>query len=758
MNLEGRATPSGPTISGPPAANLLVTRFTLSFALVSGAASLLPLFAASWLATPPRGLDRGASLAWYLPTLCVFFGVVATGGLLRAPGKSIRTFAVLFIYAGLFAALPAIVAAYVSGVAAKDLVRAAAAPVLVAGSALLARAVDGSRGVKIFVALFLLFAVAVPGVAIAAHAAGVATPFARLADVSPVTYVWRIATRRAATGAPAWWIAAASVWCALPIVARYGRKAAAVGLTVLAAGFAVPFVDPPAMPVLSVGTARSMPQADARIEAPYGPWTRTGGRTVLRVSVPHGSGRVEWRFRTERRSDPADGAAREFAVVLLSGETDVVLVGPGGERRLPLPVAAAGPDSPLVLVKNVSGGAAARLYAEPPPSWSVAEIPPGFAAAAAEVFDVVVIDAAVYAGLAATERTEYDRFAAFGGALALVDPLAAAGPPDVRPDGEGRRVLVRNIADLDATKLRRRPVDYLDPALRSVFLRPDWARVDLTSLAWFLVLYHTAFLFAFLLPWRLDAHKSSAVYLVSTGFVLVAVVFGGRAVLRSFFLRDNQTATQSFTAATIDCSAAEPRRAVVRQWRSYASMSGERRDLVVGGPLTGVYRVPGEAPFRLAEDAAEVRLVDVELDRFQRNVLVREDRNEPMPLDLTLVRTAAAATARIIPVADTDDRSGFRSAVFDAAWLLDGKGGALPGFRTPDGSFRFEEGRQASAAPPLEVRAAVARSCPPEWAVGGGRARVVVTGRGLRRFDDAEGYFNVEDRGFCLVFVVRDDG
>lgn len=746
MNIDGRATPPLPTVPGKPAANVLVTRFTLSFALVSGAASLLPLFAASWLAEPPRGLDRGASLAWYLPTLCIFFGVVATGGLLRAPGKSIRTFAVLFLYAGLFAALPAVVAAYVSGVTAADLGRAAAAPACVAGLALLSRALDGSRGVKLFVALFLLFAVAVPGVALAAYAAGVATPFARLAELSPTAYVWKIATRRPAEGAAAWWIVAAAAWAALPIVARFGRKAAAVGLAALTAGFAGPFAAP------------ASPQDDVRLEAPYGPWTRAGGRTRLRASVPRATGRVEWRFRTETRTEPADGAAREFSVVLAAGETDVVLSGPEGDRRVPLPVAAAGLESPLVLVRNVAGGAAARVLAAPPSSWSVAEVPPGFAAAAAEVFDVVVIDAPIYADLPDTERAEYDRFAAFGGALVVIDPNAAAGPPTIRPDGEGRRVVVRSGDELDATKLRRRPVDYLDPALRSVFLRPDWARVDLTSLAWFLVLYHAAFLLAFLLPWRLDAHKSSVVYLVSTGFVLVAVVFGGRAVLRSFFLRDNQTATQSFTAATVDCTASTPRRAVVRQWRSYASMSGERRDLVVGGPGTGVYRAAGDAPFRVSEDAEAFRLADVELDRFQKNVLVREDRDERAPLDLVLERSATGETARIVPIADADDRAGFRLAAFDAAWLLDGQGGAVPGTLDPDGSFRFEAGKPAAGGPPIEVRSAVARSSPPAEAAGGGRRRVVVTGRGLRRFDDVRGYFNVEDRGFCLVFVVRDGG
>jgi hypothetical protein len=534
----------------------------------------------------------------------------------------------------------------------------------------------------------------------------------------------------------------------MPFVARRNglRAAAAVAIVAATFGFAAP---------QGSSGAKPDPHAAWTLSAPYGPRTRAGARTMFLVRAPGSGGALTLRFRTERRTIPADGGDHLIAAVLAPDEVDVVAEIDGVARRRALPAIPARAEEALTLVDGEAGGAAARLLQSGRAGIAASVLPPNFRAEEAEAFDAAAIDRARYDAVSSAVRAELDRFAALGGTLVLIDPAA---PPDAGAsfaDGEGRRRLVRDATALEARALLRRPVDHFDPALRSVFLRPDWARVDLAPLALFLVLYHLAFLAAFLVPWRLDAKKSSGVYLASTGFVLAVVVLSGRAVLRSFFLRDNQTATQAFTAATIEATP-QGGRAVLRQWRSYASMSGERRDLVVGGPDVAIYRATDAPPYDVAVGALELRLRGLELDRFHKSVLVRDDRVGAAPLRLELRPDGAGAEiATVRPTDAGEDPVGLRLAEFTGAWLLDSDGSTR--YAAPDaaGRFRFVAGA-AGAAPPPEVRAAVARSVPPDRAAGGGPRRLVVVGRGAGRLDRTEGYFLVEDRGFALIFVVSE--
>lgn len=738
---------AGPSSTAGRPTNLVVTRFTLAFAAVSAAASLLPLFAAGAFAAPPRGLDRGASLAWYGLSLACFFGCVAPAATARDSGRSLRPWATLYVFAGLFASVPAAVAAYVSGVAWTDLARLAAAPAALAGTSLFLRAAFGPAGGRAACALFFVLGVALPAVPLAARTFGGEPPFAAACELSPTWWTFRLATRRPAPDAAAWWAVAAATWIGALCVARFGRKpAAGAAAAVAAAAFA--FAPAPQGPLDGV-----------RIEAPAGPDARAGARTPLRVVKPAGA--LELRFATELRRLPAEATTVDLLVVLTPDERDVELRAGGAARRAPLPCATLPASTALAGVVTRPGGAVARAASETPVAgFAVRDLgdAAGLDAAALEGFDVLALEAAAYAALPAADVARFDRYAAEGGTLLLLGPRPA-GVPAARLDGEGRRIFGGALAELDATAVRRRVPDATDPALRSVFLRPDWARVDLGRLATFLVLYHVAFLLAFLLPWRLDAHKSSNVYLVSVGFVLVVVVFGGRAALRSFFLRDNQVATQSFTAALFDADPSGAPRALVRQWRSFASMSGETRDLPLSAPgRTTVYRDRTRAPLPFSDDGP-ARLAGVFLDRFDAHVLLREDRLDPAPLAATEEPRVDGTVFRVAPTPGAPDPARLRFATPRRAWLWDGVGTAVEGASDGPWSFRFAAAVASAApgsganGPPVEVRAVVARSVPPRPGDLPVR-RLVVTLDGAARLDDPSSYFNVEDRGAVLIFAV----
>jgi hypothetical protein len=449
---------------------------------------------------------------------------------------------------------------------------------------------------------------------------------------------------------------------------------------------------------------------------------------------------------------PRDGAPQDVCVVLTRRETDVGVRIGGDLRRVALPTAPLDPATALIGAATTDGGAeVARLVDAPPSGCVVVDLGDlrGLSAGELEAFDALAVGSRSRAAAAVL-----DAFVAQGGIAVEL----GAPPTSPRAFGEGRRLKAATASDVDFAALRRRPADAFDPALRSLFVRPDWARVDLKPLALFLVLYHVAFLAAFLLPWRLDAKKSSNVYLVSTGFVVVVVVFGGRAALKSFFFKDNQVATQCFTAATIVANADGPPVASLRQWRLFASMSGERRTLPVPSCRDGVvYRDRNAAPLRFETGPFGERVVDAPLDRFAAMTLLREDRFGASPIEARLETRADGLVARLSPRPDVDDPAGLRFARPRRAWFLDGAAPAREGRRLPDGGFAFAAASSASppgaaAEPPPEVRAVVARATPHDGAASG--RRVVFLVDGVRRLDDASSYFFVEDRGAALVFDV----
>jgi hypothetical protein len=739
---------AGPTSTAGRPTNLVVTRFTLAFAAVSAAASLLPLFAAGAFATPPRGLDRGASLAWYGLSLACFFGCVAPA----RDGARSRAFAAALGDALRLRRAVRVRARRGRGLRVGRRVDRSRAPRRGAGRARRdvaapARGVRSGGRPRRVRAVLRARRRAARGPARRADVRrrtavrGRVRAFADVVDL-PAGDAPRRARRGRVVGGRRRDVDRRPVRRALRPQAgggrRRGRRRRRVRLRSRAAGFA-------------------RRRADRSAGRPRRP---RGARTPLRVVKPAGA--LELRFATEIRRLPADATTVDLLVVLTPRRTRRRTArGRRGAAR-----AAAVRD--LARVDRARGrrdaprrGRRARAAAETPAGgFAVRDLgdAAGLDASALEGFDVLALEAAAYAALPAADVARFDRYAAEGGTLLLLG-ARPAGAPAARLDGEGRRMFGGALAELDATSFRRRVPDATDPALRSVFLRPDWARVDLGRLAAFLVLYHVAFLLAFLLPWRLDAHKSSNVYLVSVGFVLVVVVLGGRAALRSFFLRDNQVATQSFTAALFDADPRGAPRALVRQWRSFASMSGETRDLPLPAPgRTTVYRDRARPPLPFSDDGP-IRLAGVALDRFDAHVLLREDRVDPAPLAVTEEPRVDATVFRIAPTAGAPDPARLRFATPRRAWLWDGVGAAVEG--APDGpwAFRFAAAGATAApgtganGPPVEVRAVVARSVPPRPGDLPVR-RLVVTLDGAARLDDPSSYFNVEDRGAVLIFDV----
>ncbi|HYC76599.1 MAG TPA: hypothetical protein VEI02_03125 [Planctomycetota bacterium] len=757
---EGRAAVA------PPADNRLVTRFVMGFAAISCAASLAPLVAVDVFGRrAPAGFGRDASLACYLAALLLWAGAVLPGGFARDRGARLTPWWALIAFAGMFAAVPAVVAAYVSGVAAPDLAGLAAIPATVAGAALLLRAALGARAPFVIVALTGLLLVAAPGVVFVCDMLGARPPGLAWLDATPAVAAWRGATRRGPVHATPWMIAAAATWAAAPFVARRARaKASSTPASVAVSVVAVVALVAPAFSAGGAFAATSTIDAGASADAPtfaapLGPWTRAGARTPVVMSATGGEGATTVALRTEVRLVPADGAEHAWTATPRADDVDFEVTRAGATVRRPLPFAAADPARLLVAVgAGVDAGAVrAAAAAAGRPLEVVAlsaeasrpeEICARFGPAAYESFDVLaLLEPASDAPAASARRAAVERYAALGGTAAWV----GGGSAPARPFGQGRLARARDASEIAAAAAPRRRSDPFDATLLSLFARPDWQRLDLTKLTWFLLAYHAAFVAAFLLPWRLDGHKTSAVYLASVGFTLAATAFGARAVLRCFFLRDNQVYTQAFTLATFD-GAGDTRRHVLRQYRCFASMSGEERDLPIPpGRDVVVYRDPSRPAHVFDETPGSEGLADAPLDRRRAKVLMREDVTGPPPLRLEADAVDGARRLRLRPEAAAEDPTRLRLAAPRAAWVLEPDGRVTPG--RPDGDgYVFDGGPRTGDDLPAEVRALLGRyasgfdGAPPP----GPRAVFLVDG--AARLDGTEGYFHVEDRGAALVF------
>jgi len=233
------------------------------------------------------------------------------------------------------------------------------------------------------------------------------------------------------------------------------------------------------------------------------------------------------------------------------------------------------------------------------------------------------------------------------------------------------------------------------------------------------------------------------VYLVSVGTVMVLVVGAAWWSLRQFFLRDNQVYTQALTYVTVPAGSPD---AVIRQFRSYASMSGERRDVPweEGRDLVA-YRDPGGRERTLALGGAR-RLEGVWLDRFQSKLVVREDLVQRAPVELV----PEGNGFRLRPVAGAPDPTGLKLCTIKAAVLIGSDLTVLAA--SVDGTRITPLG----PAPPGGAGAldAFARTLLGRFRPAGGGRVVILRASGVRRLDDVAGFFHVEDLEAVLAFDV----
>jgi hypothetical protein len=210
---------------------------------------------------------------------------------------------------------------------------------------------------------------------------------------------------------------------------------------------------------------------------------------------------------------------------------------------------------------------------------------------------------------------------------------------------------------------------------------------------------------------------------------MAVVVLVGWWSVRKVFLRDNQVYTQSLTYVAVP-SGDGP--AVVRQFRSYASMSGERRGMPwpAGRDLV-VYR--DRAKPQGVIDLGSRRLDEVWLDRFHAKLLVREDLVIPAPFAIDV----EDGGFRLRPRAGAPDPLGLLNGAITRAAVVE-----------PDGSLRSAkvEGYGIRVGDPVEPGAAnaldpLARQLRGRFRRDGGRRLVVLRFSGIQRLDDTSGLF-----------------
>jgi hypothetical protein len=715
-------------VNGAGSRNRSISTFVVAFAALSLVASALPLLShGNGDASLVPGLDRGTSFAAYSLFLLLFAFFFLPGAFRGDPGPGLGRWAPLAAFALLFATVPAVTAAYISGVARPQALGMGGLVASACAIVILLRAFAGTAATAVAFAIGGLTLFVLPAIEALAWTTG--TPLrVPVGALSLVSWMRRLVFVREPVN-PAWIMAAAGVLWIVVIVAgvRRARAAAALGLVVLAPLAALPEAPP-----------------SASVRPVLGTFARAGVRLPFAISVKGEGGEAEVAFRSESVKVPADGQSYPALVALTQGETEAEVILGAERARVLLPLRWGDPSKPLVGALGSSFAQTVATVARKAEvvafELSAAPQVPG----ALEVFDTIAVAAADWGELRAEQRGLLERYAALSGNVVVV-----GDSPGSRPESR-RTGLVQSVshpwmlADLDLRRPFEVGPDAFDRTPASGFERPDWQALDLTKLLLFLVAYHAAFLVAFLLPLLLDSHKSPAVYLISVGTVIVVVVGVAWWSLRQFFLRDNQVFTQSLTFVAVG---APPGDAVVRQLRSYASMSGELRDFPWDEARDlVVYRDPG-SPRRTLAAGAGRRLDDVWLDRFDSRLVVREDVVQRSPLELV----PEDGGWRLRPVADAPDPLGIRLARVVSAAVIE-----------PDRTVRLAsiEGNRIAVRPDAGPVGAEVLDAMVRPLIGRFRRRspeaparlVLVRASGVRRLDDCSGYFRTVDRDAVFAF------
>lgn len=720
--------------------NRIVTRHILAFVALSLAFSLLPLLEAGAGRPLVPVIARSLSLALYSGFLVVFLVFLFPAFMAADPAPSrLPTWSVMAGCILVFSAIPLASTAYISGVSARGLVSVAGICAAAAGLPLAADRVSrGRRTVAIcsWTGALLLFALP----AATLYVESVTRPLpALLESASPMAWLHRLAVRRQTPDAAPFLAVAALAWAAAlaPSFLKRGAAAAVVALAIVAAAAERPGPESPR----------------AAVESLSGGVGRAGLRTPLRVTIAPGDGAAVLGIGGGAHRVPADGLPHDVLVVPGQATRRLRIAWGARTEELPLPVEVVPAEVRLVAW---IAGAGDDLPARPPDAQDLRIVPFEPAAVpllpgALEAFDAAVVAESRLAE-SRSLHAALERHAGLGGRL--VGWAADRDlPAEEEPCGTGFRIRAggRSWDSAVLGPARAIRASAIDPDLMRSFAPPHWQEMDLSALIFFTVVYHAAFLAAFLLPMLLDSRKSRGVYLVSVAFVVIVIAGGAWSVLRTIFLRDNQVYSQSLAVAMAG-GGPHPRLAM-RHFLGFASMSGERRSLVFPGvrDLT-VHRAgdPGASGvLSMGPDGAT--LEDVELDRFHGKVVLRLDEEGPSPL--RMVPGPPGGTAfRLVPAGDAADPWGLSRARAVEAWSVSA-GKWMRRFR-PSGTVFVDDGPAPDSPLPQAAEAFYRRvlghfGVPPE-------RYVVVRFEGLDRPDDPARYFWNRDLGGYVIFPVGD--
>ena len=594
--------------------NRIITLWILGFVAISGALLVALVLVRADGAPLLAVLPRERALAAYTALLLFFPLFTLPWVLQRTPrGGGRRAAMVLACDSLIFSSVPLVFCAYISAVSLQGLACAAAMAATAAALPLVlarwSRSADCGMRVCAFVAGWMVVA---PCAALLSRGSGAAQLSHGIALLSPLDWVQRICLQREVPSLVPFLALAAAAWMvALPPRRRVGVAVASVLLCLL-----------------------PMPQAAPRVESLAGGMARSGGRTPVVVVVPEGAGVCSLSTGCGAVEITADGL--EHLVLLTpSAEQDHLRTSAGtAAQRISAPWRLIGRDSGLFARlgpgSSLGAGPGGAVHAVSLDARALA-----LGAGACEAFDCIVLQESHWDALAPQQRAVLQGAAA-AGALVLLEQSRAASET-LWGNGCVRRITQGAVTD-GAWRLWRRPLlGSADREFLDTFVPLQWQELDLSSVFWFVVVYHLAFLLAFLLPLILDAHKSPTVYLISVSFVVVIIAGGGYRVLKSIFLKDNQVYTQSMglllsprTAEQSAASAAPP--LVLRRFLAYASMSAEERvmefprnaDVTV---LAGTHAL--QVPRELVPQ--EHTRWGLSLDRHQDKVLARIDSAEAAP-------------------------------------------------------------------------------------------------------------------------------
>ena len=716
--------------------NGLITRLILAFVGASLTFTLLPLLESGGGTSLLGAVDRGKSLVVYAAFLVVFGVFVFPGFVSRGRTSGLWPWMTLAGYLLVFAGIPLVFTAYISGVSAPGLISIAALCGIALGVPLVVARVLPRWTTITCHAIGAIFLFALPGALLYLETVARPVPEA-LVPWSTFHWLHRIATLREVPDPWPFLVLGSAVWVAAVVPfgwsRRAGKTAVLVALFALTGG-AAGNADSVERLVSQPGSAHVVSRAGGR--------ARAGMRTPLTITLPRADGVARVSAGLDIHEVPRDGVPHRVLITIGRDARRLRIETEGGADEVPLPVTLVPPVVVLAgwLFDDDVAARAAGMRDGVRLDPAAVPTTPG----SLEAFDVLVMTEERFDTAAAEARDAVRRWTALGRRLVLTGPSATRSRAPLGLGAIHRFAMGQAPAAFPPPPPLRPSA--LDVELTQTFAPPGWQEMDLSALLLFAVIYHVAFLLAFLLPMFLDSRKALGVYLVSVGFVVALVAALAWNVLGTIFLRDNQVYTHAVTLMV--AGAGDDPRLVSRQFLCFASMSSESRDLAfpASADLT-VYRAGG--PTRRVvwrRDAREAVLDGVDLDRFAGKVVVRADRDDAMPLRL-VGAPGQDAKLDLQPVDDAPDPLGVRDARILAAYWI--SGGRLARRFEIQGRRLIDAGPAGSDPMSGEVQVFFRRlvghftSPLPSY--------LLVHMEGLARPDDDGGYLWSRDRGGYLV-------